>query len=352
MAYATLEVLAGRVRQDLEAFYRGRRVPLAAGLRDLLRLLLTAQAAEPLAELAASGEVRGLRTHLEALTRHLQAESQLPEAVCARYKYRTSEAAAIHRYGVSRRTWEHVHALARELDWDLELQVPRIVYEGLDWHDELEQRFVDVEVVLDARALEGMLIYALEGYLSPRKARRKGYEVYGVSLGMTRDVHGRKRRDGLRVTRYVSVLRSHPQLSAEGHATFVEPNPRSLHAILAATAAFYPEYQAVGDFHSHPYDELSLLEEKKGWRYSSTDEQANIDLAQALAELGHRIQVAFIIAIARCSASVPRRHYKGRKNTIQMSLGSCRVILTAYRSLGSGRLTDSNIRLRLSGPTS
>ncbi len=62
--------------------------------------------------------------------------------------------------------------------------------------------------MLDGLALESMLLPALEGYLSPRKAKRKGYEVYGVNFGMSRQFQ-RHGRDGLKTTRIVSVtLRS------------------------------------------------------------------------------------------------------------------------------------------------
>ena len=46
-----------------------------------------------------------------------------------------------------------------------------------------------------------------------------------------------------------------------------------------------------------------------------------------------------------------RSHFRGLRNTPQMTLGNCRVILGAYRNLGTGRLTNSNIGLRLSGTT-
>jgi hypothetical protein len=351
MAYATLEVLAGRVREDLERLLQGRRAVLAEHLRQLLHLLVTADVPEPLGDLAESGQARGLWTHLRALSRYLQDESRLPEALCARYKYKVSESKATKRYQVTPRTWDYVHGLAKELTWDPDLHIPLIPYENHGWHDELEEEFVNVEVVLDSRALEGMLICALEGYLSPRKPRRKGYEVYGINLGMARDVHRQRHRGGISITRYVSVMRSHPQLSAEGHTTFVESNPRSLDAILSATAAFYPQYLAVGDFHSHPYDDLATLVRRRGWEYSQSDEESNVTLIQAMSELGHHVLVSFVLAIARSGQKVARSHFRGLRYTIQMSLGNCRAILGAYRSLGSGHLTKRNIGLRLSGTT-
>ena len=79
MAYATLEILADRVRGDLEKYFQNRRAKLADRLRQLLRMLLTAKIPKELADLAASGEARGLRTHLKSLESYLQNDSPLPE---------------------------------------------------------------------------------------------------------------------------------------------------------------------------------------------------------------------------------------------------------------------------------
>ncbi|MBN1942367.1 MAG: hypothetical protein JW849_03640 [Phycisphaerae bacterium] len=352
MSLTQLEKLTGRVRDDLENYFQDRWSRLRVSLRWVLELLATTRTPEALVSLAESGEARGLRTHVQTLERYLREESSLPEALCARYNYKLSEPRSRTLYKISRRAWAFVHRLAKEIDWDPALNIPQIPYETLPWHDTLEERFVDVEVVLDSLALEGMLISALEGYLSPRPQRRKGYEVYGVNLGMMRDVPHPRRRAGTRKTRYVSVMRSQPQLSAEGQYLFVEPNPRSLDAILTVTKALHPQFQAVGHFHSHPYDDLAVMEEKEGWRFSSADEEINRDFAQVMSDLHQRIAVTFIVSICRCGQSIPHSHYRGRANTIQMSINGCRVIVAAHRSLGSGRLTESNIRLALSGMVS
>lgn len=351
MAFAALEILVDRVRSDLVGHFNGRPARRRAALEGLLKLLVTAETPPHLAGLTNGGEqIRGLRTHLSALERHLQYHSQLPEALCARYKYKHSQARTIERYSIGRRTWAYFHELARELEWEPDLHIPQISYEHFDWHDELEERFARVEVILDSLALEGMLLSALEGYLSPRKARRKGYEVYGVNLGMTRQVHHRSLRDGLRITRYISVMRAQPQLSADATYGFVEPNTASLRALLRTVRTLYPHYQAVGDFHSHPYDDLAALDAKRGWEYTASDEQSNIEIAHTMSEMGQHVLVTFVIAIARGKQRVNPRPYKGMRNTLQVSVGDCRVIIAAYRSLESGRLTANNIRLRLAGP--
>ena len=352
MALTQLEKLISQVRSDLEGYFQGRRSHLRVGLRWLLELVVMARTPEGLENIIESGEVRGLRTHTRTLERYLQEKSTIPEALCARYHYKLSEPRSRSQYKVSSGAWAFIHRLAKEIGWELALNIPLIPYETLPWHDSLEERFVDLKVVLDSLALEGMLISAMEGYLSPRSRRRKGYEVYGINLGMMRDVPHKRQRTGTRKTRYISVMRSQPQLSAEGQYEFVEPNPRSLDAILTVTQALYPQYQAVGHFHSHPYDDLAEMERKEGWRFSSSDEEINQDFAQVMNEMHQRIAATFIVGICRSGQSITRSHFHGRLNTIQMSINGCRVIVAAYRSLGSGRLTESNIRLALSGMVS
>jgi hypothetical protein len=310
------------------------------------------EAPPPLIALARSGEVRGLLTHLRALERHLADDSQLPEAICARYKYFASTSAALRRHHVSPRAWYYVHDLAREVDRPLDVHAALLPYEQYDWHDALEEDFVDMEVIVDSLSLERMLLCSLEAYLSPKARQRKGYEVYGLNLGMARDIHQRRPRDGLRIRRYVSVAYCQPQMSADNQHKSVIPNVRSLEAIITAAATLYPQYQAIGDFHSHPYDELANLDAARGWGYTSADETSNVDLSHMMADLGHRVHVMFVIAIARSRRAAPRSHYKGMRNTIQVSLGNCRAILAAYRSLESGRLTRRNVRLRLAGMSS
>jgi len=354
LAYATLERLAVRVGDDLEGHFEGRPARMREALGWLLRLMVTSETPDGLRRLAKGGRskrsrVRGLRTHLKELERHLGRHARLPECICARYKYKLSETRARRLYRVSDRDWAYVHALARRVGWSFDLQVPFINYEQYAWHDPLEESFVTVEVALDPEALDGMLVCILEAYLSPKPSGRKGYEVYGINLGIVRESLARSRGRGVVITRHVSVMRSQPQLSAEGGPSGVEPNEKSLRAILEATATLFPQYQAVGDFHSHPYDDLSKLEKKRGWEYSDDDEAVNIGISRTMAGLGHPPEVAFVVAIARSAKKARRGRYRGLENTLQLSVGECRVIIAAYRSLESGCYSRRNIRLRLPG---
>jgi len=349
MPYSRLERLATRLRTDLEMVHDGHGKELKPSLGTLLDLLITAEVPPLLETLVRRSKLHGFKTHLRSLERHLQEDSHLPECLCARYKYKVSETKARRRFRIGDRDWRYIHALAQDLGRDLDLLIPFIQYEFFHWHDVLEQDLVTLEVILDPRALDDLLVCALEGYLSPKLNRRKGYEVYGLCLGMVRDEYTRARRNGIAITRYVSVMRCQPQLSAEGTAKYVLPNDRSVKAIVDATGALFPQHRVVGDFHSHPYVDLAEMRQRKGWRYSVADQEHNEEMSQVLKSMGHPPTVGLIVAVTRCRQRIERSHYRKEKNTIQLSAGDCRVVLGAFHTLESGRYSHRNVRLRVPG---
>lgn len=347
MALTKTERLTREIRNDLERHFAGRPARLRDALKSLLRLLLTAETPEPLDDLRS--EIRGLQAHLKALLRHLRNETKLPQAVVARYEYKRSETQVKRRYHIKETEWRFVHDFAAEVGWPLDILVPLIDFEVFTWHDDLEREFVHAEVMLSEEALNDMLVCALEGYLSPRTSKRKGYEVYGVNLGMTRETFEQKKGRGLRVTRYVAVMRSQPQMSAEGFYDGVVPNDRSLAAVLSATTSLFPQYEAVADFHSHCYDDINELESRGGWRYSDGDERSNIVTFQETGDVLFRPSVTFIVGVAKSARRTPAGRFHGLKNVMQLSVGSCRFTVGAFRILGSGRYTKQNIRLSVAG---
>ncbi|MDH3582806.1 MAG: hypothetical protein OER86_01170, partial [Phycisphaerae bacterium] len=232
---------------------------------------------------------------------------------------------------------------------ELQTWVPLTSFGRFKWHDKLEEDLTRLDVLLDSRALNDMLVAAFEAYLSPRPKRRKGYEVYGIGLGGVRTVQAKTQRKGITLKHYVSVSRVQLQLSAEGAMGWVEPNDRSMLALLKASTTLFPHYQVVGDFHSHPYDQWSDLVYHEGWTYSSADQKANYQAAKSMIDQGHRMMMAFIVAVARSGRKVRPSRFRGLPNTIQLSVGECRTVVAAYRSLESGRYSTRHLRLRLPG---
>jgi hypothetical protein len=278
--------------------------------------------------LAENRAVRGLKKHLRLLCRYMEAESHLPLAVCAHYKFDMPIRLALRRYCVRKSDWKLVHdlAFAYGLDTDLYIRGTALYQKGVgDWHDDLERDLIRVQVSLEKSALDEILVTCLEGYLSPRMGRKKGYEVYGLTLGMTRSVATTTPRVGRTEGYYVHVMRSQPMLSAEGRPNEVIPRAKSRDAILQATRTLYPHFEVIGDWHSHTYDSLSQMVRARGWFPSKIDEQFNQHWVEELAELGHRPMVAFIVALAHSEKRVPMSHFRGEPNTLQVSDCACRA---------------------------
>ena len=138
-------------------------------------------------------------------------------------------------------------------------------------------------------------------------------------------------------------------MSAEGFYDGVVPNERSLAAVLSATASLFPQYEAVGDFHSHCYDDVDELERRRGWEYSKGDENFSVAAFREGGDVPFRPAVTFIIAVAGSTRKARTGRFRGLRNVMQLSIGGCRFVLGAFRVLGSGRYTKENIRLSVAG---
>lgn len=353
--------LVGQVREDLDRHFESKPAQLQDALINLLLTITTAEVAEDLATLGDTGDVRGLSTHLDRLARFLADSPGLPQALCAHYLYNRSEPVVKERCAISDMEWDYIHDLAREAELPIDIYyrhsdtAPFNLYR---WHDPLEEEMAFLDVCLDRRALDDMLLATLEGYLSPLRTPgkhfRKGREVCGFNLGMVSVRSEETRGKGWTATRYVHVMRSEPQLSAEGAMGYVDVSDKSLEVLLDAAKDLFPQYEIVGDFHSHPYDDFDELVGAElvgtgGWRYSSADEEESVSQMQELESMDERPWVAFVVAIARGKESAQRGHYRDHENTLQFCAAGCRIVIGAYRILASGRYSTKNLELRIMG---
>jgi hypothetical protein len=166
---------------------------------------------------------------------------------------------------------------------------------------------------------------------------------------MCRDTVCGEGPDGQFSTRYVHVVRAQPQISAEGRPRSVAPRERSLDAQRYVAAYLSPQYQIVGNFHTHLLKTLQLLERIKGWVPSPRDLESSAAWAEGMSEIGERPPITMILALTRSRRTVERSHYKGMSNALQHSVGEVYGVLATYRILESGRLSAQNIRLRVPG---
>jgi hypothetical protein len=349
LAFSTIEKFCYPIEELLNNHFNPQSTNLTEIRKSLLLLILTAQIPPFMQEILRDHEIRGLKTRVIRFQKYLKKFSNVPEAFCARYKYKMSAHRVKVRYQISARTWNYIHRLADDTAFDLSIQLPVMDFRKFKWYESLEEDLIFTDVVLDPRALNDMLVATYEGYLAPRKKRRKGCEVYGLNMGMIRTTEVQAERKGITIHRYVSVLRSAPQMSATANWGEVKPNKLAIKAVIKANMTLFPQNQILGDFHSHPYTTWADLLYNEGWTYSKGDQLENYRLAKTFAELGNPISLAFVVTIAKSKHVIKRRHFRGKKNMLQLRVGSCCAIVAVYRSLEHGRYSDKKIQLRLPG---
>ncbi|HUT55542.1 MAG TPA: hypothetical protein VM658_19280 [bacterium] len=345
--------LATRIEELLNERLGGDEDRHASFLGALCHLIVTAGADDESGAFLMRSRIPGLIKLLDDLMAALVAESNVHKALCARYLYRQSEAKARRRWKVRDSEWNYIHKLARRCscDFDLIYGIFEELFLDADWHDELEEQFTQREVILETKAIEDLLIPVMEGYLRTRKVggKYKAYEVYGICLGM-RSVREAGKGRGPRSNSLVNIMRCQPQLSAHSKSTWVIRSERSIKALMQATQSLFPAYELIGEFHSHAYDTLSDLETNRGWEFSEGDEGDLVYWARDMKDkLGQKPAVSLVAAIASCERNAERRHHNGIKSTLELSAGGCRIIINAYRVLGSGRPSNQNVILKAPG---
>jgi hypothetical protein len=339
------ELLAERLGEDEERYYSLRS--------GLCHLIVTAGADEESNALFKRSRIPGLLKLLDDLLAAFLAESNLHKALCARYLYRQSEAKAKRRWKVRDSEWNYIHKLSRRCacDFDLLYGLLADLFLDADWHDELEEQFTEREVILETKAIEDLLIPVMEGYLRTRKVggKYKPYEVYGICLGM-QSVREAGNGRPLRSHSLVNIMRCQPQLSAHSKSTWVIRSERSIKALMQATRSLFPAYELIGEFHSHAYESLYALEDNRGWEFSRGDEGDLVYWAREMKDkLNQKPAVSLVAAIAVSERNAERRHHNGIPSTLELSAGGCRVIINAYRVLGSGRPSNKNVILKAPG---
>lgn len=350
--------LVQNIRDILKDRYREKSILLF----DLLFFILTSDFPRDtdmaFCRRTANKTNKKLTENLRKLRKHLD-KYPIAQAICARYQFKQAKANILKKWGISPTDWNYVHKLAKEIglkDFESFIVGDPFPFNTLPWFDRFEEDRMCLEVIFDPRALEDMLICTQEAYFSRGRRKRKAYEVYGINLGMRRDLRYQSRSEGDITIRYIHVMRSQPQLSAVAKPSTVIPNPYALEALSNFVDTEWPQYEIIGDFHSHPWQDWSELEKQKGWQFSGQDE---VSISSWVGDLrrrdsSHKPSVSFVIAVAKGGPYKGRSfRYNDLTNTLQFTVGlfdkSCRIVIAGYRILGSGRCTDKNIRLLLPG---
>jgi len=304
-----------------------RRAPLR---RELLRLIVT-----PHEDHAA------LKTIPARTGRILALDDRLQRLACAIYlwkQHRVTKARAARLALVSEVDIDYVEALAgstKDSLAELTRTFAPKVRADVDAH--LEQ----VTVALDQRAIEDLLLAAAESYaVKAGGPGRKYTEIYGLCFGTRKEEPPNGTPE---FTRIFNVMRVITQLRARAGASEVTPNDHSARVHRQVAERFFRHLELIGDYHTHPFTDLTALRERRGWTYSPSDQTSIKPWLEEVRTEGSDPRFSLILAIARGGKS-GRRAKRLAPNRIQLTLDDYFFILSAYR-IRKDDVYDSRIAL-------
>jgi len=125
------------------------------------------------------------------------------------------------------------------------------------------------QIIIEDHVVPQLLTSAIEAYEITHKAHTNGkhndrLETFGLLWGYALPVRNNQ------PSRLVAVMAT-VETSALRHADWVKPDPKSIAMKRDFFAEYWPQLELIGTFHSHPYENLSDVNDVKGWRASEGD---------------------------------------------------------------------------------
>jgi hypothetical protein len=119
------------------------------------------------------------------------------------------------------------------------------------------------------------------------------------------------------------------ETSAERHKSYVMPNDDSLKLKGDIITSFWPQYDFLGDFHSHPYGNYNDVNAEKGYRYSNGDYKFIENDSDKWNKYNYRVGLVLTISTMERRGTRPYQ-WIDNYTTIEFTLGNCRMWLKGY----------------------
>jgi hypothetical protein len=210
------------------------------------------------------------------------------------------------------------------------------------WPFDVDETHEEVVVWLDDKAIEDIVLVALEAYAVPKKGARFT-ETYGICFGSIKATDETRQAHGKHTTRYIHVSSVHIQLRAEGFSNKVTYDLRSLETQMAVARHLFPQLDIVGDFHTHPYRTVEEMRAIKGWHYSGSDEACIPAWAGPLRKMGYHPRASLIVGVATGGRKIAKPG-RLKPNLIRFSINKYHFYIASFRIIGN-RYSDRNITL-------
>ncbi len=266
----------------------------------------------------------------------------LPKACYEMKLYGASPKAASEHWGLNLRDIRTLDGLWKETGFTVDEYKKIITDLEPDWIFDVEERHEEIVIWLDDRAIEDIVLVALEAYTVPRKGL-KFTETYGICFGTVKSTEQIRQTSGKFTLRHIDIRSVHTQLRAVGFSNKVTYDLRSLETQMAVASYLFPKLDIVGDFHTHPYETAEQLREVEGWHFSPSDEACIPEWVLPLKEMGYHPRTSLIVGIAEGTKRITRPG-RLKPNVVRFSVSKYHFYIACYRIIGD-RYSDKHITM-------
>jgi hypothetical protein len=307
-------------------------------LRGLILTLLTGK--EP----KEKPDDRALRSILRKLGQQMASHQyRIPKAWFEHRRYGAGRRTVAFRWRVHPREMKYLEDLWHELRYNMEEYRALLDETRPAWRFDVDEIHEEVIVWLDDRAIEDIVLVALEAYAVPKGRGVRFTETYGICFGSTKSTDEKRLAHGRHTTCYVHVNSVHIQVRAEGYPNKVTYDFRSLETQMEVARHLFPQLDIVGDFHTHPYKDADQLKSIKGWRYSRGDESSIPAWVIPLRKMGYKPRISLIVGIGKGGKRIIRPG-RLKPNVIRFSIDKYHFYLAGFRIIGD-RYSDKHITM-------
>lgn len=177
---------------------------------------------------------------------------------------------------------------------------------------------------ISENALIQLVLNGLEAYSVFHQGKKKAetrLETYGLLWG--HETHLSNNNDILYSIELISV-----DTSAERSRNFCNPNDSALQLKRDIMTSFWPHYDFLGDFHTHPYKKYTDVTKNKCYNYSAGDVKSLEDYSDYWKNYNYR--VGLVLTIALLSKEGTKGFEHTQNNLIEFTLGNYRLWIKGY----------------------
>jgi hypothetical protein len=175
---------------------------------------------------------------------------------------------------------------------------------------------------ISENAIIQMILSGLEAYniLHPiGKINRRKIETYGLLWGHEISLQNKK-------TFYCIDMLS-IDTSAERHKSMVSPNDSALELKENILTSFWPQYEFLGDFHTHPEDHYADVK-PRNYQFSNGDYNSIQYFSEYWQKYNYRVGI--VLTIAMLEKKGTKEACWKDSSTVEFTLGNCRLWLKGY----------------------